>query len=218
MSSSLLLFVSLLAGAEAQPPVPPVVSSIDLAHALVFNEAKADVYFSQKLIYLDGNVERIVRVPPSVVGEDGAASWPKDQYESSKLGNGALVRYALLVCAEVNDKNHRRDVVVRCLFPESDREQLAEVQLPGRTGYLIRGRLHPHQPSRDYVTRGADQKMADIVDMIDCELVLAAEVARQLETPSVSNRTREVPPDEEDGIHWPTKAEQGRTLGTPADE
>jgi hypothetical protein len=167
MSSSLLLFVSLLAGAEGEPARPIRVSSREVAQALLLNDARTDFYFSQKQIYLSGSIDRIIR---AAVLSDGAAEANKEPAPG----------YAILILEQGRDHADERDVIIRCRFPESAREQLARLCPPGPIDHLIRGRFREHVARASVVLAGR-QIMADILDVVDCELVPDIEAFQKTE-------------------------------------
>lgn len=167
MSSSLLLFVSLLAGAEGEPARPIRASSREVAEALLLNDARTDFYFSQERLYLFGSIDRIVR---AAVLNGGATA----------RGEEPAPGYAILIREQVRDHADQRDVIIRCRFPESAREQLAQLSAPGPIDHLIRGRFS-ERVSHASVVVGLRQIMADIIEMVDCELVSADEAFQKTE-------------------------------------
>lgn len=179
MSSALLLFASLLAGAEVAPAKAIHVSSSEVAQALVLNDARTDFYFSQKQIYLIGSIERIVRAPISIDG-----------------GAGSAPGYAILIREEVRDHADKRDVIIRCLFPESAREHLARLEAPGAMDHLIRGRLREHNPARTSVALGVRQVVADVVELVECEIVSVEEAFQNSELSPFAPRRKSQANDE----------------------
>jgi len=183
MSSALLLFASLLAGAEVESAKAIHVSSSEVAQALVLNDARTDFYLSQKQIYLIASIERIVRTP---VSTDGAAG-PSE---------GRASGYAILIREEVRDHGDKRDVIIRCLFPESARDQLARLSAPGGMDHLIRGRLRVHDPARTTVVLGVRQIVADVVELVDCEIVSIDEAIQNSELSPFAPRRKSQTNDE----------------------
>jgi len=168
--SSVLLFVSLLAGAEAEAARPILVTREELAYALVFNEAQVDKYLSQERIDLEGAIERIARAPVAVRPRDDAATVPAGQKQTKQPAAGTAPGYVVLMRTQLNAIG-KRDVVIRCRFPVSARDRLASIYPNGKADYLIRGRIRPDSPVRESVEIGTIALVADVVDLVDCELV-----------------------------------------------
>lgn len=167
--SSLMLFVSLLAGTEAEAAKPILVTREELAYAVVFNEAQVDKYLSQEWIDLEGAFDRIARAPVVTPPRDDS-TFPTGQQQTKRPAARSAPGYVVLMRTQLNAIG-RRDVVIRCWFPASARDRLASIYPNGNSDYLIRGRIRPDSPIRESVEIGTIALVADVVDLVDCELV-----------------------------------------------
>jgi hypothetical protein len=180
------LFLMLLLSGPHNPAIITHVEADQIFQAYLYNDALVDAQFQDKIVEIRGRVDSVKRhetdqVGPPATVDWGAAPVPTDaRAAGARLGK--IIAYDAVMPVHVRlNNNSQQQFHIRCRFPDSSRERLAGLTVPG-VRITVRGRCGGLAQNAYLV--GTIVHNGTCLTLDDCELV---EIPAEPKTPAADD-------------------------------
>jgi hypothetical protein len=167
------LFLMLLLSGPHNPAIITRVEADQIFQAYLYNDALVDAQFQDKIVEIRGRVDSVKRhetdqVGPPAAVDSGAAPAPAD-VRAAVARPGKIIAYDAVIPVQVRlNNNSQQQFHIRCRFPESARESLATLTIPG-VRVTVRGRCGGLEDNKFLV--GTTVYSGVCLELNDCELI-----------------------------------------------